>query len=288
MLSESSPPAIEDGAAVELIDAGNLAAIVSSVPSTSYDEMSLAEHLTDPSWTALRAMRHENVVEHFAKRTSVVPLRFGTIYLERARIKTMLSDNNLRLTALLERLRNREEWGVNVYLDKNLLMATITSLSPRLKDLTERAANASPGESYLLKKRIETMKADELLKQMRRQRTHQAIVIDEYGGTAGLVTFERVMERIVGDLGGSDFDAAASTIRRLPDGSHEVDGLALVTDINERFNLGIDEETYTTIGGYMLGRLGRRPQIGDIVEAGRRTLNVQAVDGLRVSKVRIV
>jgi len=161
MLSESSPPAIEDGAAVELIDAGNLAAIVSSVPSTSYDEMSLAEHLTDPSWTALRAMRHENVVEHFAKRTSVVPLRFGTIYLERARIKTMLSDNNLRLTALLERLRNREEWGVNVYLDKNLLMATITSLSPRLKDLTERAANASPGESYLLKKRIETMKADE-------------------------------------------------------------------------------------------------------------------------------
>ena len=161
MLSESSPPAIEDGAAVELIDAGNLAAIVSSVPSTSYDEMSLAEHLTDPSWTALRAMRHENVVEHFAKRTSVVPLRFGTIYLERARIETMLSDNNLRLAALLERLRNREEWGVNVYLDKNLLMATITSLSPRLKDLTERAANASPGESYLLKKRIETMKADE-------------------------------------------------------------------------------------------------------------------------------
>ena len=161
MLSESSPPAIEDGAAVELIDAGNLAAIVSSVPSTSYDEMSLAEHLTDPSWTALRAMRHENVVEHFVKRTSVVPLRFGTIYLERARIETMLSDNNLRLAALLERLRNREEWGVNVYLDKNLLMATITSLSPRLKDLTERAANASPGESYLLKKRIETMKADE-------------------------------------------------------------------------------------------------------------------------------
>jgi len=161
MLSESSPPAIEDGAAVELIDAGNLAAIVSSVPSTSYDEMSLAEHLTDPSWTALRAMRHENVVEHFAKRTSVVPLRFGTIYLERARIETMLSDNNLRLTALLERLRNREEWGVNVYLDKNLLMATITSLSPRLKDLTERAAIASPGESYLLKKRLETMKAEE-------------------------------------------------------------------------------------------------------------------------------
>ena len=133
----------------------------------------------------------------------------------------------------------------------------------------------------------ETMKADELLRQMRRHRTHLAIVIDEYGGTAGLVTFQRVMERIVGQLGG-DFGIAASSIRQLPDGSAEVDGLALVTDINEQFGLEIDEETYTTIGGFMLGRLGRRPNVGDTVDAGRRTLRVEAVDGLRVSRVRIV
>jgi CBS domain containing-hemolysin-like protein len=133
----------------------------------------------------------------------------------------------------------------------------------------------------------ETMKADELLRQMRRHRTHQAIVIDEYGGTAGIVTFERVMERIVGELGG-DFGTAAPPIRQLPDRSFEIDGLALVTDINERFGLHIDEETYTTIGGYMLGRLGRRPTVGDTVEVEGRTLRVEAVDGLRVSRVRIV
>jgi len=133
----------------------------------------------------------------------------------------------------------------------------------------------------------ETIKADELLRQMRRHRTHQAIVIDEYGGTAGLVTFERVMERIVGVLGG-DFGTAATPVRQLPDGSAEVDGLALVTDINEKFGVEIDEETYTTIGGYMLGRLGRRPKIGDTVEAGGRTLRVEAVDGLRVSRLRII
>jgi CBS domain containing-hemolysin-like protein len=133
----------------------------------------------------------------------------------------------------------------------------------------------------------ETMKADALLRQMRRHRTHQAIVIDEYGGTAGLVTFERVMERIVGELGG-DFGTAAPPIRHLPDGSAEVDGLALVTDVNEQFALQIDEETYTTIGGYMLGRLGRRPNVGDTVEARGRTLRVEAVDGLRVSRVRII
>jgi CBS domain containing-hemolysin-like protein len=133
----------------------------------------------------------------------------------------------------------------------------------------------------------ETMKADELLRQMRRHRTHQAIVIDEYGGTAGIVTFERVMERIVGELGG-DFGMPAPPIRQLPDGAFEIDGLALVTDINERFGLHIDEETYTTIGGFTLGRLGRRPAVGDTVEVEGRTLRVEAVDGLRVSRVRII
>ena len=77
------------------------------------------------------------------------------------------------------------------------------------------------------------------------------------------------MERIVGELGG-DFGTAASTpIRQLPDGSAEVDGLALVTDINEQFGLEIDEETYTTLGGYMLGRLGRRPKVGDVDRSWR-------------------
>jgi putative hemolysin len=132
----------------------------------------------------------------------------------------------------------------------------------------------------------ETMKADELLRQMRRHRTHQAIVIDEYGGTAGLVTFEHVMERIVGQLGG-DFGTTPRQITQLPGGAAEVDGLALVSDINEQFGLEIDEETYSTIGGYMLGRLGRRPRLGDAVEVAGRTLSVVVLDGLRVSRVRI-
>ena len=66
-----------------------------------------------------------------------------------------------------------------------------------------------------------------------------------------------------------------------------MDGLALVTDVNEQFGLDIDEETYTTLGGYVLGRLGRRPQVGDAVEIRNRTLQVEAMDGLRVARVRI-
>ena len=66
-----------------------------------------------------------------------------------------------------------------------------------------------------------------------------------------------------------------------------MDGLALVSDINEQFGLEIDEETYSTIGGFMLGSLGRRPKIGDAVEVGGRMLTVIALDGLRVARVRI-
>lgn len=153
------------------------------------------------------------------------------------------------------------------------------------------AALATPERSFNLTALVrdpltvpETMKADELLRQMRRQRTHHAIVIDEYGGTAGLVTFERLMERIVGELGG-DFGPTGRPATMRPDGSAELDGLALVTDINEQFGLEIDEDTYTTIGGYVLGRLGRRPRVGDAIEVAGHLLRVEALDGLRVARV---
>jgi putative hemolysin len=130
----------------------------------------------------------------------------------------------------------------------------------------------------------ETMSADEVLNEMRNHRTHHAVVIDEYGGTAGLVTFAGLMERIVGEVG-SDFGPAESRISPLPDGSALLDGLALTPDVNERFGLHIDESTYHTIGGYVLGRLGRRARLGDKVDADGRVLRVEALDGLRVARV---
>jgi CBS domain containing-hemolysin-like protein len=130
----------------------------------------------------------------------------------------------------------------------------------------------------------ETMKADDLLEEMKRHRTHHAVVIDEYGGTAGLVTFEGLMERIVGEIG-SEFGPAGSRISVLPDGSALVDGLALTTDVNAQFGLSIDEDVYTTVGGFVLGQLGRRARLGDRVECEGRMLRVEALDGLRVARV---
>ena len=130
----------------------------------------------------------------------------------------------------------------------------------------------------------ETLGADDLLAEMRRRRAREAIVIDEYGGTAGLVTFESLMARIVGELPG-EFDALPAHITARTDGSCDIDGLTLVTDVNEQFGLHIDEETYTTVGGFMLGRLGRRARVGDAIDVEGRTLRVEALDGLRVAKV---
>jgi putative hemolysin len=120
---------------------------------------------------------------------------------------------------------------------------------------------------------------------MRRRRVREAIVIDEYGGTAGFVTFESLMERIVGEVPGEA--GALSRVTARADGSCEVDGLALVTDINAQFGLHIDEATYTTVGGYVLGRLGRRARVGDTIDVEGRKVRVEALDGLRVAKVWI-
>ncbi|HEX3183526.1 MAG TPA: GvpL/GvpF family gas vesicle protein [Pyrinomonadaceae bacterium] len=158
---ESLPAAIEDDSKLEWIVTEELAALSSNVPLSSYSEERLAEHLSDASWTAARAMRHETIAEYVAKRAGIVPLRFGTIFLERDGIERMLSEKGRELREILERLRGREEWGVNVFCDQSVLMSGITSVSPVLRELTERAAQASPGQSYLMQKKIDTLKVDE-------------------------------------------------------------------------------------------------------------------------------
>jgi CBS domain containing-hemolysin-like protein len=129
----------------------------------------------------------------------------------------------------------------------------------------------------------ETLGADDLLGEMRRRHVREAIVIDEYGGTAGLVTIESLVERIIGDIGG-EFGGSARIVCRT-DGSADIDGLTLVGDVNTQFGLHIDDAAYTTVGGYVLGRLGRRARVGDTIEIEGRRMRVEQLDGLRVAKV---
>ena len=159
--SEPLPPAIEDDATLQLIVGQDLAAVASQVPLSMYGEETLEEHLNEAAWTAVRAMRHERVVEYFAKRTGVVPLRFGTIYLERDGVQRMLSEKADELKEIIRRIGGSEEWGLNVFSDRDKLLNAVTELSPKLRDLTEQSRNTSPGQAYLLQKKIEGLRTDE-------------------------------------------------------------------------------------------------------------------------------
>ncbi len=136
----------------------------------------------------------------------------------------------------------------------------------------------------------EKVKAYKLLGQMQGGRKHMAILLDEYGVTAGLVTVRDLVARIVGDVPdeGEGLDA---DVRILPDGTVIVDGLAPLSVLEDELGIEIpedDEDEYDTVGGFVFGQLGRRPEVGDIVKIGRRAFVVDELDGLRISRVRVL
>jgi hypothetical protein len=230
----SLPPAIEEGSKLEWVLVDDLAALSSEVPLTTYSEESLAEHLSDASWTAARAMRHETIAEYVAKRAGIVPLRFGTIYLERAGIEQMLSERATELREILERLRGREEWGVNVFCDQSVLMSSITSVSPVLRDLSERAAQASPGQSYLMQKKIEALRVDESRIAVSRIVEEIEYVLAEHSDDAKRLRVLKVEATEYGELKAkfaflirkSDFDAFRDAAERLAQ-EHQTAGVRL-------------------------------------------------------------
>lgn len=124
-----------------------------------------------------------------------------------------------------------------------------------------------------------------LLQVFRAQHRHMAIVLDEYGGTAGVVTLEDLLEEIFGEV--SDPFDRWPEIQRLPDGTSLVDGLTSIEEVNQQFNLRLDNPHYDTIAGYILGRLGRLARLGDTIVTDGARLRVVAMDGRRVSRVWI-
>jgi len=140
----------------------------------------------------------------------------------------------------------------------------------------------------------ETLHVADLLTQMRLRQVHMAILIDEYGGTAGIVTLEDILEEIIGDVR-DEFDTKEGGVQNdvevRPDGTTLVSGLFLLQDAMERFNLEVAEEEldeYDTLGGYIQGQLGRVPQVGDGVTLGNYRLQVEEMDGLRVDRISFI
>jgi putative hemolysin len=126
------------------------------------------------------------------------------------------------------------------------------------------------------------------LSELRAAHLHLAIVLDEYGGTDGIVTLEDIVEQLIGDIRDEyDTDSSDDTTVSVT-GDYQVDGLTSLEDLAEETGVEIPEGPYETVAGFVLHRLGRMPIVGDEVIAGSTTISVLAVDGRRISRVQIM
>jgi magnesium and cobalt exporter, CNNM family len=124
------------------------------------------------------------------------------------------------------------------------------------------------------------------MSEMRRDRAHLAIVVDEYGGTAGIVTLEDLVEELIGDIR-DEYDLEEGSLKQLHGGQVEVDGLLNLDEFEEQTGLRLPEGPYETVAGYVLAALGRLPVMGDAVEVNENRLTVTEMDGRRIARVRV-
>jgi putative hemolysin len=144
-----------------------------------------------------------------------------------------------------------------------------------VRDVT-RPVKAMPGSKRVLA----------ALSEMRREGHHLAIVVDEYGGTDGIVTLEDLIEEVIGEIR-DEYDEAVAPAQRLPGGAVEVDGKLNLDEVLEVSALALPEGPYSTLGGYLMAQLGRLPRADDVVECEGYRLEIVEVEGRRAARVRI-
>ena len=130
-----------------------------------------------------------------------------------------------------------------------------------------------------------TREVEDVLADMKRLKTHMAVVLDEYGGTAGVVTMEDLLEEIVGPIV-DEFDAAERP--GAPPGTVLLDGSMPISEFNSEYEESLSDVDYTTIGGWIFGQLGRLPRVGDRLGVGSHVFEVAEMEGRRVKRVRLL
>ena len=165
---------------------------------------------------------------------------------------------------------------VGVLYAKDLLRAVVRGEQKSLRDIA-RKPYFTP-ESNLVQ---------DVLRDLRKNRVHMAIVVDEYGGTAGAVTIEDILEEIVGPIQDEYDVGEEDEIQFISPNEVVLDGRVSVDDVNELLKLQITGDDYDTIGGYVLNQLGAAPRVGATLKLGNAELRVEAVQGTRIKKVRI-
>ena len=130
-----------------------------------------------------------------------------------------------------------------------------------------------------------TREVEDVLTDMKRLKVHLAVVLDEYGGTAGLVTMEDLLEEIVGQIY-DEYDPQDRV--QTDEGAPLLDGSLPISEFNTEYDAAVDDAEYNTVGGYVFGELGRLPRVGDRVRAGEHMLEVAEMEGRRIRSLRLL
>ena len=214
---------------------------------------------------------------------AVSDLTVGDVMIPRAQMVALPAE-----ASLLELMKRVVESGHSRFPvhgdDKDEILAILLA-----KDLLRGVvADNGPGSIHsLLRPAVlipESKRLNVLLREFRQSRNHMAIVIDEHGGVAGLVTIEDVLEQIVGDIDDEHDEAEdpQALMRAQADGLFVVDALTPIADFNERFDADFDDDEYDTIGGLVTAAIGHLPEAGEELALGRFVFRVSAADARRV------
>ena len=215
------------------------------------------------------------VHEVMVPRVSIVGLRADASFEEA--IDIVIEEGHSRIPAYAESI----DEVVGILYAKDLLPYLKSDAAPR------------PSLRTLLRPPVlvpESMTIDDLLHELQRRKVHIAIVLDEYGGTAGIVTIEDLLEEIVGEIQ-DEYDVEEPMVVRLNEDQARIDGRADVDELRELFDIQLeleDEEEYDTVGGLLYHRIGGVPKPGDRIEVAGLSLTVETTDGRRVGKVLVV
>jgi CBS domain containing-hemolysin-like protein len=158
-----------------------------------------------------------------------------------------------------------------------------------VKDLVGLPPGAEPPMTTLMRSAYmvpESKRVSELLKEMQRRQAQMAIVVDEYGGTAGLVTVEDLLEEIVGEIR-DEYDVESETVTDEGDGTFVFSGKVNVDEVRDRLGVEIEREGFETLGGYLLSHLGHMPYVGETFEVDELAVEVLEVERRRITKVRV-
>jgi len=231
----------------------------------------------------------EGVIEDHEKTMICNVFDFGDQLIKDVMIQRMdivAIDMNASYDEIIKIIKNEQYSRYPIY---NKRIDNIVGIL-NVKELVYR----DPDEVFDIKKFVkkpyytfEFMNTSDLFNEMKKRRTHMAIVLDEYGGTAGIVTIEDLVEEIVGEIS-DEYDMHTQEIETIREGEYIVDGSTRIEELNELIGTGIESEHYDSIGGFVIELMGRLPRQGESVEHMGTKFIIESMERNRIRKIRVL